>query len=101
MMVDAEADRVRPLPAWVLLKESPKGDVTASGLVIARPLTSNTVYGEIRAIHVDTERELGLHVGDTVVIREWQGGRWSFTGEVLLLIGKEHILARVNVPGVV
>ncbi len=95
LMVDAEADRVRPLPAWVLLKESPVEGVTASGLLIARPLTSNTVYGEIRAIHGDTGRELGLRVGDVVAFREWAGGRWNFAGEVLLLIGKEHILAKV------
>ena len=100
LQVDYEAGKVSPLPSWLMLKEAPQGDETASGLAVVRSMTNNTVYGEIRAIHPEFEQEAGLHVGDTVIYSEWRGGRWSFAGETLLIIHKRHILAKVVMPEV-
>lgn len=100
LQVDYTSDKVSPLPSWVMLKESPQGEETASGLAVVRSLTNNTVYGEIRAIHPEYANEVDLHVGDMIVYREWFGGRWSFAGETLLLLNKEHVLAKVEVPEV-
>ena len=92
--VDADAAQIHPLPDWVLLEEIELPGTTESGLAIARPLTSNTTYGFIRAIHPKTGEKLGVSVGDEVIFSEWQGSRWRFNGETLLMPGSEDILAK-------
>ena len=64
-----------------------------SGLVVSRLNVRNTVFGEILAIG---ENDQGLRVGDTIVFREFSGGRWSFLGEKTLITPMKDILATFN-----
>ena len=93
--VDADASQIHPLPDWVLLEEIELSDTTETGLAIARPLTSNTTYGIVRAIHPRIEADLDVHVGDEVIFREWMGSRWLLNGETLLMPMSNDILAKV------
>ena len=88
--------RVRVMPGWVLLEEDfeAKRWVMVGGLNLELPQlgTPNTVVGRVLAI----QDSIGVCVGDSVVYREWQGGRWECEGRQVLLIAVEHVLARVE-----
>ncbi len=93
--VDATVAQVHPLPGWVLLEEIFPVERVGE-LEIVRSLTRNTVLAEILAVHGDTARELGVTVGEQVILREWAGGRWAFGGQSTLLTESVDILARVT-----
>ena len=97
--VDATVAEVRPLPGWVMLQEEFSQDKYANlagvDIEIATLGISNTTYGNVLA--VSSESDLGVSVGDRVVYREWEGGRWSLHDKVVLLINEEHILAKVDI----
>ena len=99
--VDVELDRVIPFPGWVILREQFEQDrsVVRSGVELQIPTlgTPNTVYGDIVRIDSQTSLESNLRAGDRVIYREWEGGRWDFMGDKVLLIGSGHILAKVEV----
>lgn len=98
--VDVALADVQPLPGWVLLREQFEQDerTVRAGveLVIVSLGTPHTVYGRVEALAEETAQELGVRAGDDVVYREWEGGRWEFQGDRALMIGSQHILARVE-----
>ena len=91
---------VCPLEQWVVLSEEFEQDRVLQretySLVLATTGTPNTVYGKVLGIHPSTARELGVVVGDRVIYREWEGGRWDLVGQVVLIISSEHVLARCD-----
>lgn len=94
--IDLSIDDITPFPGWMVVEEQlhHNDDVNLNGvdLRIARPGVSNTVYGKILAMN---EEDTFVSVGDTIVYREWEGGRWNFDGQVVLLLQSEHVLALV------
>ncbi len=92
--VDAAVVHVHPLQGQVLLEEM-FPETRIGGLEVIRSQTVNTVVGKILALHPETALELGVAVGDTVIFREWQGGRWAFNGQSALLTESKDILAQV------
>ena len=98
--VDARIDQVHPIPGWVLLEEVFMGDEhmvpgTDVVLYINIPFNYNTMYGVVLAVHPITANELGITLGSKVIYKEWQGGRWAFTGQKTLIMPVEAILARL------
>ena len=91
--------QVHPVEDWVLIREEYSQDVEVQlagvSLAVATLGTPNTVYGWLVAAHPQTMQKMGLTPGDRVIYREWEGGRWDFNGEVLLLMRAEHVLACV------
>ena len=101
MPVDVKVEDVNPLPGWLLLEEVfPSQEHMVEGtdisLTIWKPYESNTVFGKILKIHDDTSKDLGVDVGDTIVYREYSGGRWAFNGVKTLLTPAKDILAQVQ-----
>jgi len=98
--LDVTWDKIKPRQPWIMLKEIPLDDeyTTKNGMVlsIARPGVRNTVYGEILASSKDADQRIHVSVGDIVVYREWEGGRWNLSGEVVLITKEEHILGIVT-----
>lgn len=93
--VDAPVEWIQPLPGWVLLEERFVERQTPNGLVLVdAPGTVNTVTGKVLAVHKETAQELGISPGDTIVLREWSGGRWAFQGKPTLLTSADDILAK-------
>ncbi len=99
--VDVLVRQTHPTPGWVVLKELfvNKEHVvpgTDTVLSIARVRDTNTMRGEVLAIHDVTANELKIGVGDTVVYKEYSGGRWTLSGDVVLITPAEDILACVQ-----
>ena len=97
MPVDCAVANVLPSPGWALVRERfDKGrDVTIAGikLEVVDPKRKNTVYGELVAVHPDDPKAAEVNPGEVVIYREWEGRRWDFRGETVLVMGSEHILA--------
>lgn len=96
--LDKEIEQVHPIPGWVVLDEIFVGREhpvpgTEVVLIIHRPYEVNTLHGRILAAHPVTLSELGAVVGDTIIYREWSGGRWSLNGRKVLITPVEDILA--------
>ena len=97
VVVDVSLGNLRPLPGWVILQERfIEDEERADGLTIARPGVVNTTTGVIVALSPETGAELGVSMGDNVVYREWQGGRWLFNGVPVLITASEHIVAKLE-----
>ena len=94
--MDATLEQVKPLPGWVILEEMFEQDrevqVGDMKLAIARLNVMNTIQAVVLAVPDPCSLELA--VGDTVIYREWEGGRWSLDGRVVLLMAERHILAK-------
>ena len=96
--LDREVEQLHPLPGWVVLEEEfrnrehlvPGTDIV---LIIHRPYEANSLYGRVLAAHPITLKELGAAVGDTIIYREWSGGRWALNGRKVLITPVEDILA--------
>ena len=99
--VDVAVNQVNPVPGWLVLEEVflnleksiPGTDVI---LAIVRPYVSNTMYGSVLRIHPKTQRDYGVTVGDTVIFKEFSGGRWMLDGIKTLITPVEAILATVD-----
>lgn len=99
--VDVSIGQTHPIPGWVVLKElflNTEHSVLGTEVVlaIARPFDTNTVHGEVMAIHDITSQELTVKVGDQVIYKEYSGGRWLLGGDPVLITPAEDILAHVQ-----
>ena len=92
--VDAAVEQVHPLEGLVLLQEVFVKRKSGVLDLIAEPRTANTVTAEVLAVHENTAKACGFNVGDKIILREWQGGRWSFRGVPTLITAAEDILAK-------
>lgn len=93
--VDAKLTQVQPLPGWVLLHENSLEVVRESGIIVTNS-DRNTTHAVVLAIHEDTKAEIGVSVGDTIIFKEWSGGRWSFEGVPTLLTSSKDILGVIK-----
>ena len=89
--VDCDIDDLLPLPGWVALQEIYKPMVATEYLHTSE--RGNTVYGTV--VNASSSNDLGIAPGDNVVYREFHGGRWDCSGDIVLIIQEEHILAKV------
>lgn len=99
--VDVNVTQAHPTPGWVIIKENFVNlehavAGTSVVLAIARPFDTNTMHGEVAAIHPITAEETGLTTGDKIIYKEYSGGRWSFNGDKYLITDARDILAKVQ-----
>lgn len=99
--VDVNIEHAHPLPEWVALKELfVNNEHTVAGtdvvLAVARPFETNTMHGEVMAIHPMATKLTGVGVGDIVIYKEFSGGRWSFNGDKFLITPLIDLLAKVE-----
>ena len=91
-------EKVHPVPGWVMVQEyfdqDRVLDLGETQLEVVSMGIPNTVYGHVVGIHAETAQGLGVGMGDLVVYREWEGGRWDALGMIVLLLEARHVLAR-------
>ena len=85
---------------WLVVAEEFDNLVQASGLLIVRPGTLNTVFG--RVLRAGPECELdGVKEGDRILFERWAGGRWALKDAEgldvrVLIMSADSIVARVE-----
>ena len=98
--LDVSIDQVNPFQEWVIVKEltdiTKYEQVAGQTLQIVRLKDRHTVYGELMAIHPSVSERLQVGLGDTVIYREWSGGRWDIQGEEVLIMKADDVIARVD-----
>ena len=98
-VLDVPVERVNPYPGWVIVQELFEQDRTVNihgvEIQIADIGTSNTVFGRVVRIHDEDAEALGVNEGDRIIYEQWQGGRWNFHNEKVLIMGSEFIFAKV------
>ena len=98
--VDTDVMNITPLPGWIIIEEQFEQDqraiVAGVEIAIAQPGTTNTTIGKVVNVNNEDAKSIGISAGEKIVYREWEGGRWDFAGRKVLLIGSEHIIAKLE-----
>ena len=98
----ASSTKLRPLGDRVVLKPTPREEVTKSGIVLPDTAKEKPQEGEILAVGPgrildDGKREaLDVQVGQKVLYAKYAGTEFKVDGEDLLIVSQKDILAVVD-----
>jgi len=98
----ATATQLRPLGDRVVVKPSPREDMTKSGIVIPDTVKERPQEGAILAVGPgrildDGKRErIDVKKGDKVLYAKYAGTEFKLDGEDLLIVSQKDILAIVE-----
>ncbi|HVA85444.1 MAG TPA: co-chaperone GroES [Candidatus Saccharimonadales bacterium] len=96
------ATRFRPLGDRVVIRSTPRDEMTKSGIVIPDTAKEKPQEGAVLAVGPgrildDGKREpMDVKMGDTVLYAKYAGTEFKVEGEELLIISQKDILAIVG-----
>ena len=98
----ATSTKLRPLGDRVVVKPTPREEMTKSGIVLPDTAKEKPQEGEVLAagpgrILEDGKREaMDVKVGDKVLYAKYAGTEFKVEGEELLIVSQKDILAIVE-----
>ena len=98
----ATAAKLRPLGDRVVVKPTPREEMTKSGIVLPDTAKEKPQEGEVIAagpgrVLDDGKREaMDVKVGDKVLYGKYAGTEFKVDGDELLIVSQKDILAIVN-----
>ena len=101
-MATATSTKLRPLGDRVVLKPTPREEVTKSGIVLPDTAKEKPQEGSVLAVGPgrildDGSREkMDVAVGDRVLYSKYAGTEFKVDGEELLIVSQKDILAVVG-----
>ena len=101
-MATATSSKLRPLGDRVVVKPTPREEVTKSGIVLPDTAKEKPQEGEVLAagpgrILEDGKREtMDVKVGDKVLYAKYAGTEFKVDGDELLIVSQKDILAVVE-----
>ena len=101
-MATATASKLRPLGDRVVVKPTPREEMTKSGIVLPDTAKEKPQEGSILAagpgrLLDDGSREaMDVKVGDKVLYAKYAGTEFKVDGEELLIVSQKDILAIVK-----
>ena len=101
-MATATATKLRPLGDRVVIKPTPREEMTKSGIVLPDTAKEKSQEGTIIAagpgrINDDGEREpMDVKEGDKVLYAKYAGTEFKIDSEELLIVSQKDILAIVE-----
>ena len=101
-MASASSTSLRPLGDRVVIKPTPREEMTKSGIVLPDTAKEKPQEGEIIAagpgkINDDGKREpMDVKVGDKVLYAKYAGTEFKVDDEELLIVSQKDILAIVE-----
>ena len=100
-MASASATTLRPLGDRVVIKPTPREEMTKSGIVLPDTAKEKPQEGEIIAVgpgkFEDGKREpMDVTVGQKVLYAKYAGTEFKVEGEELLIVSQKDILAIVE-----
>ncbi len=100
-MASASATTLRPLGDRVVIKPTPREEMTKSGIVLPDTAKEKPQEGEIIAVgpgkFEDGKREpMDVSVGQKVLYAKYAGTEFKVEGEELLIVSQKDILAIVE-----
>lgn len=101
-MATASSTQLRPLGDRVVIKPTPREEMTKSGIVLPDTAKEKPQEGEIIAagpgrITDDGSREpMDVKVGDKVLYAKYAGTEFKVDGDELLILSQKDILAVVE-----
>ena len=100
-MATASSTKLRPLGDRVVIKPTPREEMTKSGIVLPDTAKEKPQEGEIIAVgpgkFEDGKREpIDVSVGQKVLYAKYAGTEFKVEGEDLLILSQKDILAIVE-----
>jgi chaperonin GroES len=100
-LASASATTLRPLGDRVVIKPTPREEMTKSGIVLPDTAKEKPQEGEIIAVgpgrFEDGKREpMDVSVGQKVLYAKYAGTEFKVEGEELLIVSQKDILAIVE-----
>ena len=101
-MATATSTKLRPLGDRVVLKPTPREEVTKSGIVLPDTAKEKPQEGSVLAVGPgrildDGSREkMDVAVGDRVLYSKYAGTEFKVDGDELLIVSQKDILAVVG-----
>ncbi len=101
-MASASTAKLRPLGDRVVIKPTPREEMTKSGIVLPDTAKEKPQEGEILAVGPgrildDGKREqMDVKKGDKVLYAKYAGTEFKVEGEELLIVSQKDILAVVE-----
>jgi len=94
--------KLRPLHDRVIVKRMEEERMSAGGIVIPDSATEKPVRGEVLAVgngkilENGEKRALDINVGDTILFGKYSGTEVKVSGEELLVMREEDIMAVIE-----
>ena len=94
--------KLRPLHDRVIVKRMEEERMSAGGIVIPDSATEKPVRGEVTAVgngkilENGEKRALDINVGDTILFGKYSGTEVKVSGEELLVMREEDIMAVIE-----
>ena len=101
-MATATSNKLRPLGDRVVLKPTPREEMTKSGIVLPDTAKEKPQEGTILAVGPGktlddgTREKMDVAVGDKVLYSKYAGTEFKIDGEDLLIVSQKDILAVVG-----
>ena len=101
-MATASSTKLRPLGDRVVIKPTPREEMTKSGIVLPETAKEKPQEGEVLAVGpgaFDTEgkrQPIDVAVGNKVLYAKYAGTEFKVDGDELLIVSQKDILAIVE-----
>ena len=101
-MATATSAKLRPLGDRVVIKPTPREEVTKSGIVLPDTAKEKPQEGEVlavgpgRKLDNGTTEAMDLKVGDKVLYAKYAGTEFKVDSDELLIVSQKDILAVVE-----
>ena len=101
-MATATSNKLRPLGDRVVLKPTPREEMTKSGIVLPDTAKEKPQEGSIlavgpgRILDDGTREKMDVAAGDKVLYSKYAGTEFKVDGEELLIVSQKDILAIVG-----
>ncbi len=101
-MATATSTKLRPLGDRVVLKPTPREEMTKSGIVLPDTAKEKPQEGSVLAVGPGkilddgTREKMDVAVGDRVLYSKYAGTEFKVDGEELLIVSQKDILAVVT-----
>ena len=101
-LATATSNKLRPLGDRVVLKPTPREEMTKSGIVLPDTAKEKPQEGTILAVGPGktlddgTREKMDVAVGDKVLYSKYAGTEFKIDGEELLIVSQKDILAVVG-----
>jgi chaperonin GroES len=101
-LASASSAKLRPLGDRLVLKPTPREEVTKSGIVLPDTAKEKPQEGEVlavgpgRVLDDGSRGAMDVRVGDKVLYAKYAGTEFKVDGEELLIISEKDILAIVE-----
>ncbi len=101
-MASASASKLRPLGDRVVVKPTPREEMTKSGIVLPDTAKEKPQEGAIlavgpgRTLDDGTRESMDVKVGDKVLYGKYAGTEFKVDGDDLLIVSQKDILAIVE-----